>query len=304
MSDDDSLAALEIAALSSNTKITNKKKNKKKNKKLNVTKNSSINSSLTATGITLGANWGVEACVSPRGRILKAVRVLTKGSLVFAERAVSVVAHKGGSLCCICGKIASEGELLTSQKNESQSHWDTYCSLQCKESSMASRYQELESLLYVNNGIDALVSKHSCDGDLIKMVSKLACYKYLYQSENETNLMIDHGSYIATTYKGMDNLVSHLDKQPSEWISSVNAAMIELFNQYMDPMVRNVVTISLLVEIAAKVNANSYGIVNPQDEGTSKTVGFGLFPAVGLVINHSCYPNLYFTYNSIYLLFY
>lgn len=298
MSDDDSPAALEIAVIGSEPIKSKSKKNKKKNKKQNVAKNSSMNSSLTAAGITLGTNWGVEACISPRGRILKAVRVLTKGSLVFAERAVSVVAHKGGSLCCICGKIASEGELLTSKKNETQSHWDTYCSLQCKESSIAGRYQELESLLYGNNSIDALVSKHSCDGDLINMVSKLACYKYLYQSENETNLMIDHGSYIATTYKGMDNLVSHLDKQPSEWISSVTAAMTELFNEYMDPTVRNVVTISLLVEIAAKVNANSYGIVNPQDEGTSKTVGFGLFPAVGLVINHSCYPNLYFTYNS------
>ena len=268
-----------------------KKKNKKKNKKGNPTTTKSV------SGVALGANWGVDALLTARGRVLIAARALPKGFLVFAERAICVVTNSKADLCCICGKMAGDGEALTSKRCQTQSRWDIYCSVQCQESSIAGKYLELESVLYDNNGIDAIATKHNCDGDLIKMISKLACYKYLHQSEDESNLMIDHGSYIATTYQGMESLVSHLDKQSTEWVSSITHAMTDLLDEYMNPAVKDTLTVSYLVELAAKVNTNSYGIVNPVDEGTSKTIGFGLFPAVGLVINHSCYPNLYFTYN-------
>ena len=52
------------------------------------------------------------------------------------------------------------------------------------------------------------------------------------------------------------------------------------------------------LELAAKVNVNSYGLVDPFDEGSNHVIGVGLFPAVGLCINHSCYPNSVYCFSA------
>jgi hypothetical protein len=69
------------------------------------------------------------------------------------------------------------------------------------------------------------------------------------------------------------------------------------------------------LKLASIININSYGIINysrhksssPSPSATSlisssnifsEAIGFGLFPIVGLLINHSCQPNCIYIYNN------
>ena len=55
--------------------------------------------------------------------------------------------------------------------------------------------------------------------------------------------------------------------------------------------------IQSILFFACIINVNAYGIVDYT--GTEGSLGFGLFPTVGLCLNHSCHPNSYYTFNPL-----
>ena len=97
---------------------------------------------------------------------------------------------------------------------------------------------------------------------------------------------------------GLRSLESHLKQQQPDWIESVHNALRDMYNYLSPDTLKYVEQLSIQhsVDLAAKINVNSYGIVSPLAEGTNDAIGFGLFPAVGLCINHSCAPNCVYSF--------
>lgn len=83
----------------------------------------------------------------------------------------------------------------------------------------------------------------------------------------------------------------------------------------LDEMCKKIFDPVRALKLASIININSYGIINcarhnsssPSPSATSlisssnifsEAIGFGLFPIVGLLINHSCQPNCIYIYNN------
>ena len=123
-----------------------------------------------------------------------------------------------------------------------------------------------------NNRNPILILQHDEDDDVTKQI-------YNYNSNHHND-------------KNKDIVVDNLD---------------EMCKKVFDPV--------RALKLASIININSYGITNyarhksssPSPSATSlissshifsEAIGFGLFPIVGLLINHSCQPNCIYIYNN------
>jgi hypothetical protein len=141
---------------------------------------------------------------------------------------------------------------------------------------------------------------------------------------SDNQLFYDSEGIVIAYFAALMKLNTHMEAQPKEWIESLQKSMreiIETIPQYLQTQMnistdnfskirhQNILDtivsidqrhlVDFGVQLAARVNVNSYGLVSPSTDSMNQdeAIGFGLFPAIGLSINHSCYPNAYYTYS-------
>jgi len=237
--------------------------------------------------------------------------------MFFMEEAIAVV-PTSHLLCSGCSNP------ITLAVSIREGPFDVFCSEGCRNSDQAQAKLAFESKAL--SCIESIAAKHSCDCNLLRMLTRIAFWlnSSMYSTnsisglasdqgvtdemslEEHTLFFNDDGNTIRSTIQGLSSLESHLAEQGQDWISSVTNAVTDLIEHLPQSCVHLIASLShdvghsaveYLVQVAAKVNTNAYGIVSPIEEGTSNCIGFGLWPAVGLLINHSCYPNCYFSYS-------
>lgn len=226
---------------------------------------------------------------SARGRFLIAAREIPLGALVFREKPICLVAHPSKGICEVCGLSYAR---LTDTNIDNRT-----CSLVCNDSAVVD-----ETL---GTRIAEVAQLHRCDADLLRGVFQLLCRHF--PSTQELNpiqhagaspraFFADNGNFITATTDGLMNLESHEERQDSRWLASIQAAIVELV-QLLPTSVQEIPNIiDYGIGYACRINTNAYGIL---DLASSKdSLGFGLFPAVGLCINHSCAPNVSYTFSA------
>ena len=151
------------------------------------------------------------------------------------------------------------------------------------------------------NHIDAISAETGCDVKLLRLIIKVASWYVIRSQKAESGLSTDvESESITATSRAFDLLCEGPDVKDTAESDPLYTAMKMLSEKIAFPEWINdeKEKISHLLRISYKINSNSYGIVNPNFEGTSDILGVGLFPVVGLSVNHSCNPNLYFSWNS------
>ena len=305
--------------------ITEAKKKSKKKKKSNP-------SSTDSTGFAFSherANL-VKISISPeKGRSLIANTSMKAGTLFFSERPIATLAHNKG-LCSHCNKpmvTAVPGHNLLLD-------FEVFCTTECLQS-FSLNPEKLKYFHALHSLIQESAEKHNCDVELLRIIFKIFAY-YLFQDSPDALcevLCTDIDGQLQATLFGINSLESHVSQQPSSWIDAVSngiRAVLEglqdrggiSFDQYdlrhlpvLVPVPTTSVctttdtttvqpqtnTIDKLIQsilfFACIINVNAYGIVDYT--GTEGSLGFGLFPTVGLCLNHSCHPNSYYTFNPL-----
>lgn len=248
-----------------------------------------------------------------KGRTLIATSSLPAGTLYFSEQAVATVAHSN-ELCMSCGKATSVCGANVAVTDPALPA-DLFCTASCRDTigahAIRYRYHQL-----LSKNINQIATTHSCDKDLLRMVFRLlALTLFPTNTDNtaEEALCRDNGTTLVATLRGVNTLEAHLEQQPAAWQSAVSAglkAVVDVLSADPDissamasaqtPTSPTSTTTERITQyalfLACIVNVNAYGIVDYT--ASSHAMGFGLFPAVGLCVNHACLPNSYFAYNT------
>lgn len=255
-----------------------------------------------------------------KGRSLIASATLPAGSVFFNEKPVVSVSHEG-ELCTECGSIIN-GKQGNAVIRDQSLPLESFCSEQCKLNccSVSIKHKFLE---IVNQNVAHIAAQHNCDKDLLRMVFRLLllCTQSSakatadVQGASTTAYCLDDGATIVATFQGLNALEPHLKQQPAEWRAAVSSAVLAMLATLLaDSVLCDVLTVhsaqytgentstseylcTYCVFLACIVNVNAYGIVNYR-ASKAYSLGFGLFPTVGLCVNHSCSPNSYYTYNT------
>jgi hypothetical protein len=248
------------------------------------------------------------------GRSLITNTMVPAGTLFFNEKAVAVVSH-GRRLCSRCGQqLEGDDSLGTVDRS--------FCSSTCFET-----FQSDSQLVHFWNTFDshafATAALHSCDKDLLRIVFALLALFIFPSSDNSEQsdtaceaVCTDKNGVIKATMVGVNALETHMDHQTEAWKQAVSGAI----NAMLDVLSQQGVYLSLskqdsgsddrdnaldkvrelALSLACAVNVNAYGILDysPSSVSGGAALGFGLFPAVGLCVNHSCDPNSYYAYNG------
>ncbi len=285
--------------------VVGKAKGKKKSKK---------KKAATKTAVSHGGEFGFSADRTRlinighhevKGRTLVASTVLPAGTVFFSEQAVATVSHTN-ELCLHCGKVVITPVTDTSLLSA------LFCCIECQNAvrSVEQRHKYLQLLA---QNIEQVATTHCCDKDLLHMVFRLlALSLFPTSSVGAETLCQDTGGVITATLKGVNTLEAHLDQQPASWVTAVTAgiqATLDILSTDAD--LRNLLGSTVYATsadglsstavdyglfLACIVNVNAYGIVNYQST-SAHSMGFGLFPAVGLCVNHACSPNSYYSYS-------
>lgn len=215
------------------------------------------------------------------GRYAVAKDTIPLGRCVLREQPYQVMSS--GKLCMKCGKSISNGNTEVSQFH--------YCSNSC-QSSFENNY--VSCITSQVSKIRELCEVHDCSTDLV-LISLLILFTQHFQTVESSDCLFQLiGNYVLSTPLGCQNQVSHLAMQNSEWVAALRGVFDSLLFGTFSTLFereRDIQILDVILEIAAKVNSNSYGIYD--DFANDKPfLGFGVFPVAAMTINHSCRPNL------------
>jgi hypothetical protein len=146
----------------------------------------------------------------------------------------------------------------------------------------------------------------------------LGCFLFpsaLAESEDAGAVCMDEAGVVRATRRGILSLETHMAHQSAAWVEAVRSGIIAILDALDQQEIKLqlpgeaegdedtavvVTDRAALTEralfLACIVNVNAYGILGYSD-GADGALGFGLFPAVGLCVNHSCDPNSYYAHN-------
>jgi hypothetical protein len=269
-------------------KVPNKKKKKKpkKKKKNNLNSNNNLEyQELRYYSVT----------TRDSGRCALAKEGISEGICILREQPYQVMSQ--GKLCLNCGTglqlcvpNARTGAAASTTSG------NRYCSPECANLFETTRYLLIKDKLSSFHEVSLL---HDCSEELLHISFIIFFTKYFQLNEPiNQQLFVEKNNFtVLSTSLGCDKQVSHLTEQTTQWKSAVTSAfetlLFDTFSSHFERD-RDSHLVNILLEIAAKVNANSYGIF---DDFTSTTeskplLGFGVFPIAAMTINHSCRPNL------------
>lgn len=125
---------------------------------------------------------------------------------------------------------------------------------------------------------------HDTDIDLLKLVTRLLFFRA--DPKNQPSA----ADRVISSWDFFVSLEHHIEHYKSDWLNATSNALADV----LTAMPENCrVSVDEATKIAARLNANAYGI---QDfSGIVGTVGIGVFPACAM-FNHSCWPNCKFVY--------
>ena len=240
-----------------------------------------------------------------KGRTLVASVAIPAGTIFFSERAVATVSHTN-ELCLHCGKVVVTPVADPSFPSA------LFCCVEC-QTIVRSDALRCKYLHQLSLNLDQIAKTHCCDKDLLHMVFRLlALSLFSAPSVVAGTLCQDTDGVITATLRGVNTLEAHLEQQPVAWVTAVTAGIqAVLDNLNTDVDLRKLLSTAAFganegnpsssaeyaLFLACIVNVNAYGIVNYQST-SAHSMGFGLFPAVGLCVNHACSPNSYYTYSA------
>jgi hypothetical protein len=267
--------------------VLNKKKKKKQKKK----KKNNLNSN--TADYRLLSHYSVTNRDGD-GRCAIAKEDISQGVCILREQPYQVMSR--GKLCLNCGQLCVHNA-RTAENAEGKSK-NQYCSPDCENLFETTRYRLIKDKLSSIHEISLL---HDCSEDLLHISLILFFANHFEEIErmNQFLFIEKNNSTLLSTALGCDRQISHLAKQTPQWKTALCGAfesiLFETFSSHFERE-RDSALVNILLEIAAKVNANSYGIF---DDFASFSVsenkpllGFGVFPVAAMTINHSCRPNL------------
>jgi len=238
-----------------------------------------------------GIGDGVKVEVSAiKGRCLLATSRLCAGQVVLRERPVAVVPHERGTICEGCGRTDPPTPLFVLDF--------AFCSATC-----ASKAQVNEELHEVWRRLPEIASRRSCSVDLLRMVLRLYLLTASSSQESQESQESRAAPYFTkvevapgvTAVRGTAAAVllleSHIDKQQPSWLASVRGAVNDMAHLLALPEEAG----EAMLTLAGRVNVNAYGVSDRRDP--RRSLGFCLAPVVGLTVNHSCAPNVQFSFS-------
>jgi hypothetical protein len=239
--------------------------------------------------IALGSNL--------KGRALLAKTTIEPGKCFFSEKGLCVISSTKG-LCCLCHRILGSGNGSATADEINVTCSSPEC-VNAAETAFAT-----ERTAY--GDIEDIAQRHNCDPRLLLAVIRLYMLKHNRGNDASSSTsdvaFADNGTTIKATLHGMLLLEDHLHQQNAAWKTSLCGALEELYQSLKgqieaggSPVSSVKEEVDFMLAIAAKINVNSYGIVDPAN---NKPLGFGLFPAVGVCVNHDCNPNAFFCFGS------
>ena len=235
-----------------------------------------------------------------KGRCLLAKSNLPAGTVIFKEFSKFVIS-KENKLCCNCCKPFNLQQLQQSLFSLDMTNFENslnkalidelhpyafYCSDICRDDFKSTRDFEL---LLVDQ-LEKIALNADCDVNLIKLVVRILS-SYSNISNNERLYYKDEGDVLISTTKGFLQLENHIEHQSIEWKNSILKAAEEIKNLLPKELI---ISSQEILEIASRININAYGC---QDiYSFDNCLGVGVFPIIGLCVNHECYPNCSYSF--------
>jgi hypothetical protein len=249
------------------------KKRKKKRKKSNKKKETSSSS------LNLEMKYYI---VKERdaGRCAIAKDKIPKGSCLLREQGYKMISH--GNLCLNCGQ-----RLIQNNDNIFQYCLNTDCQENFESDPKICLLKEKLPLVH------EIAVLHDCSEDLL-LISLFILFSHHNDLSDKALYERKDQSYVLSTSFGCQSQISHLEDQTVEWKAALRGAFqtifFEIFASHFERE-RDAHVIDFTIEIAARVNSNSFGIFD--DFVSHKPfLGLGVFPVAAMTFNHSCRPNL------------
>lgn len=257
-------------------------KNKKKRSK-NKSKASSIPEDLSAIRFHKSRAHIISVHqVSGKGRCLIASKDnIAEGTCVYREESKVVISNQK-SLCTKCLCFIKCAPIL----DEYHTH-ACFCSTACHRAFQP----QLEFEQPVVRELCAIARRCDCDLQLLQIVVRILSWSYVDIAKCDDPYFTDNGTIITSTFKGFLALEAHLDMQPASWKESLSRAIDEILP--LLPSDLSITPIDIL-QYAARVNTNAYGCQTNLGDGA--VVGVGIFPVIGMTVNHDCYPNCMYSF--------
>jgi hypothetical protein len=226
------------------------------------------------------------------GRHAIATQPISQGTCVLREKPFDYISTSN-TLCSICARY--------SHPQQGDKNYQPYyvCSSACAE-----LYSQRTSLIPNPSLIDDISSLCDCDPNLIRATFSVFTRLLLDQDGVGDKLWIEELNTFRATSAGFLSQVSHLDQQSSAWRSAVGRACHQIISNLYPSLTLSTHQLSpfyvgkdednltnIAVEIASRINVNSYGIVQGPVE-QRVVAGVGLFPIAAMCFNHSCEPSL------------
>lgn len=248
-------------------KIKKKKRSKKKN---STTDAVDINSGFHESRLNLISI----KCTKAKGRCLTATDHIMEGQCIYREVSNCVIADR--YICCSCNR-----KCRTEPLGDEMHPYLFYCSSSCMELFRWQRDFEIP----IASRLAHIAATCLADVKLLQMIVRVLSWASKQRENSRFNFFTDDGKLLTSTYNGFLTLESHLELQGSAWITSIQRA-IEMIIPLL-PVHDEVWKVQEILEIAARINTNAYGL----SDDNSVIQGFGVFPVIGMTVNHSCYPN-------------
>lgn len=261
-----------------------KKKKKKSKKKTNV-----INASNAIKFHESRRNLIKVSHSLTKGRCLLASQKIVEGTLVYREKTKAMIGY-GDHICANCSNTVKNGF------HDEFHPYAVYCSSVCRDLFTSRRDFELP----VAGVISDIAITSNCDEQLLRMILRIlswASVEYSDEQGTEDSLLIDDGVSLQATYQGFLTLEPHIELQTTEWSESVKNAiekMLPLISTSGSALCGTAATTADILKIASRINTNAYGC--QKSDGSNTYIGFGIFPVIGMTINHDCHPNCCYTF--------
>jgi hypothetical protein len=224
-----------------------------------------------------------------KGRCLMAKSNLPAGTVIFKEFSKFVIS-KENKLCCNCCNSLNLQHLPQSSLDmnffDELHPYAFYCSDICRDEFKSIRDFEL----LVVEQIEKIALNADCDVNLIKLVVRiLSSYSNISNNEKLYN-KID-GDVLISTTNGFLLLENHVEHQSIEWKNSILKAAEDIKSLLPKELI---ISSQEILEIASRININAYGC---QDiYSFDNCLGVGVFPIIGLCVNHECHPNCSYSF--------
>lgn len=220
---------------------------------------------------------------SSKGRCLVAMQKITEGTLVYREGTKAIIGYDN-QICTNCSNTVNK------VIHDEFHPFAIYCSPYCEEVFRNRRDFEVSIAMM----LPEIATTCNCDQLLLRMILRILSWAFIESKIGQVpeQLLMDNGISLHATYQGFLNLEPHIELQTSEWKHSIETAAERILP--LIPPDTILFQVEDILKIAARINTNAYGCQN--SDGSNRYVGFGVFPVIGMTINHDCYPNCFYSF--------